>query len=85
MALEVFGVELLLLEISGPVIANFPDVPRAQAPALACDHCRGDLAARAHIGGEKPNFRIEGREIWQADNRVRGVQAHANHIHARDF
>jgi hypothetical protein len=85
MALEAVGVELLLLEISGPVIAHFSDVPRAQAPALACDHRRRDLAASAHIGGEKPYFRIERRKILQPDYCVGSVQANANHIHACDF
>ncbi len=84
MGIDAFALHFRLLEISGRVVADFPDVARRQSPAAAGDHGAGHLSSGTHLGGEQFDFGIRRGEAGQAQDRVGGVDSDADDIGPRE-
>src|SRR5271163_2544137 len=57
MGFDAFAGNFAYLEFAGGIVSNLSDIAGPQAPALACDHCAGHLAARSYVCREQLYFR----------------------------
>lgn len=64
----------------GAVVTDLADVARAQSPLLARHHGSGDLPARQDFRGAKFDFGAARGIVSDGNERIRGVQAHADDI-----
>ena len=69
-----------LLKKPGSIVADLANVAGLQSPARASCDSRGHLAAWKDLGNAELHLGIKCREMREADERIGGIQPHADDI-----
>jgi hypothetical protein len=75
------ALELLTVERRGVILADLSNVPRTQAPTLACRHRCSNLATQQSIGGENFHLRSTFGKTRNRDMCIGSIQANTNHVY----
>jgi hypothetical protein len=74
----------VLLYRREPVVPDLSHVARLEPPSGTGHYGAGDLATRENVQTTELQLGIESGEMWQANNRIGGIQAHSGNVYNRE-
>lgn len=80
MSFDAGASEFGVVERCRAVVADLADIAGAQSPLLTSNDGGGDLPAGQHLRRTKLNFRAGRGIVRHGNQRVRGVESHADKV-----